>query len=224
MPNELDNVRAQRKQHADDEKARLREFVKGYLTEDELQRRWDRLRGVGREGASPRFGWTNQLNEILVALTGSFRQRVVWVGLAAMMMFGLWLLVSESGKPTETLVCRADLRALGDKPPFSGRLVLELRLAKSPQTMTIVEGGNRYSGKLAPVTSTDPAQQLFDVTLSGKTSKGERMEFSGRLCLNLSGPASGIPKASQVKSARLEGDMKIAGQQGTAINKTFDRP
>jgi hypothetical protein len=62
------------------------------------------------------------------------------------------------------------------------------------------------------------------VTLSGKTGKGEHVDFSGHLSLSLDGSPSAAAKAAQIKSARMDGELKVTGQRGAAISKLFDRP
>ena len=216
MPSEIEELRNRLKREAAEYDGQIRQFVREYLTEDELRRRWTRLSAAVDKGNETRVSWVDALRERAASFFDEnlFPKVAGFATAAAVIVIALVIILP--GGPQQL-----SLTAVPDSERATAvRLPKNLQLNLQKRSLEFWEGGDRLSGSLSP-SAQEGGISIFSVTLRGKDSTGNDGRFTGTMWLTNAAGVIAIKKPRDVAGALVRGSLEVLGQNTNKVDQSF---
>jgi hypothetical protein len=212
MADPLDELRERLNRESAESDAKLHQFVREGITEEQLRADWRQLRGQGSRTGDQR----NRLDlwrEFLAAMWAAHIPQRLAAGVCAVavLLTGWWLLMPR-GIPLRTT---ETWEVAGVRLPGELQLKGGSRLLLAGDTLrlqaTLGEGKRGATDEV----------QAYQIHFEGRTSGGEKIQFNGTLVITNAPGATGIGDKRDILGAVLAGNWEVDGKRVYRLSPTF---
>jgi hypothetical protein len=212
MADPFDELRERLNRESAESDAKLHQFVREGITEEQLREDWRQLRGQGSRSGDPRSR-LDLWREFLAAMWAAHIPQRLTAGVCAVavLLMGWWLLI-PSGIPLRTTKI---WEVGGVRLPGELQLKGGSRLLLAGDTMRLQ--ATLGEGKRG---ATD-AVQAYQVHFEGRTRGGEKIQFNGTLVITNAPGATGIGNKRDILGAVLAGEWQVGNQVTNLVSPAF---
>lgn len=193
--------------------------VRSELTDEQVQRDWDDIRGASTNRPSSRDG-EKEGTKIVGINLGRKLLPLAAVIVAAAVIWIFWIPSPHHANEFDyQLAARSDGTT---ERGFGATLPKTLSVKFSKKLIAVATDQESLNGAIQPLPAeTTPDEAVFRVDVSGIDGDGKRGEFKGRMRVVRSSPNAPIEKRENIQRIILDGDFKVGAQPAFPTSRAY---